>query len=223
MQWIAEQMQSLMPAEAPSQPPKLKQGALCLAVFSQDKQLYRCVLRILLYAVLVDLLCKVYAPTCAQLRNLAPVDGNVREFELELALLPLLGLAMETFTSYNCCRLFLLSSSSSPLGLMTTKTSATSCHICSRGHKDLEGRFTPTLHVGLPHPPLLPLSSTLLHLLLDLGCSITSLGPPPPHPILPPNPSSYPMHKLPRGGFAGREWSLPTTQTPSAQYTTCCS
>ena len=41
VQWIAEQMQSIQIAEPPSQPPKLKQGQLCLAVFSEDKQLYR--------------------------------------------------------------------------------------------------------------------------------------------------------------------------------------
>jgi hypothetical protein len=34
-------MQSIMLADPPSQPTKLKQGDLCLAVFSQDKQLYR--------------------------------------------------------------------------------------------------------------------------------------------------------------------------------------
>jgi len=41
VQWITDQMQSIMLADPPSQPPKLKQGALCLAVFSEDKQLYR--------------------------------------------------------------------------------------------------------------------------------------------------------------------------------------
>lgn len=41
VQWISEQMQSLALSKAPSQPPKLKQGDMCLAVFSLDKQLYR--------------------------------------------------------------------------------------------------------------------------------------------------------------------------------------
>ncbi len=39
--WISEQMQNIMLTDAPTQPPKLKQGDLCLAVFSLDKQLYR--------------------------------------------------------------------------------------------------------------------------------------------------------------------------------------